>query len=99
MLNWEQELRYPFKVDIYSFGMVCYEILTGKVPFWTTTSLGEVKKMVLKGDRPTLPADCPDDLKMLIQSCWDSEASSRPSFKKICWKLRDLKFFLMKGML
>ncbi len=28
-----ESLKYHFKVDVYSFGIVCYEILTGCVPF------------------------------------------------------------------
>jgi hypothetical protein len=94
----DQELRYPFKVDIYSFGMVCYEISTGKVPFSTVCSIKEVKKMVLNGDRPILPDECPQTLKTLILSCWNSEASLRPSFVEICKKLQFLRYFLLKGM-
>ena len=54
----DSKLRHPFKVDVYSFGMVCYEILTGQVPFSSISSLKEVKKMVLKGERPELPERC-----------------------------------------
>ena len=45
----DSKLRHPFKVDVYSFGLVCYQVLTGKVPFSSIGSLKEVKKMVLKG--------------------------------------------------
>lgn len=91
----DHELRYPFKVDIYSFGMVCYELLTGKVPFSTVCSIKEVKRMVLNGDRPILPDECPQSLKTLILSCWNSEASLRPSFEEICKELRFLRYFLL----
>jgi hypothetical protein len=29
-------LKYPFKVDIYNWGVACYEILTGCVPFYNS---------------------------------------------------------------
>jgi predicted Ser/Thr protein kinase len=93
-----RELRYPFKADVYSFGMVGYEIVTGEMPFDTIGSLREVKTMVLNGDRPILPDHCPNELQMLIRSCWKEEASSRPSFVEICKTLRRLKYLPTTGM-
>jgi serine/threonine protein kinase len=94
----DRELIYPFKADVYSFGMVCYEILTGRRPFDTISSLKEVKRMVLDGDRPILPDHCPNELQMLIHSCWEGEATSRPPFVEICKTLRRLKWLPMIGM-
>jgi serine/threonine protein kinase len=94
----DRELRYPFKADVYSFGMVCYEILTGKVPFNIVTFPREVRRMVLNGDRPILPYHCPNELLILIHSCWEEEATSRPSFVEICKALRRLKYLPMTGM-
>nr|PNR39729.1 hypothetical protein PHYPA_020008 [Physcomitrium patens] len=39
---------FPFQLDVYSFGMLCYEILTGAVPFSNTCSHIEVKRKVWK---------------------------------------------------
>jgi serine/threonine protein kinase len=94
----DRELIYPFKADVYSFGMVCYEILTGRRPFDTISSLKEVKRMVLDGDRPILPDHCPNELQMLIHSCWKEEVTRRPSFAEICKTLRRLKWLPMTGM-
>ena len=91
----EMMIRYPFKCDIYSFGMVCYEVLTGHQPFYETSSLAEIKKMVLKGMRPKLPNQCPGQLKRLIEKCWNSFAGERPSFGDICAELRHLKCALL----
>jgi serine/threonine protein kinase len=92
------ELRYPFKADVYSFGMVSYETLSGKQPFDTIGSLREVKRMVLNGARPILPDHCPNELQMLIHSCWQEEVTSRPSFVEICKTLRRLKYLPTTGM-
>jgi len=82
---------YPFKSDVYSFAMVCYEILTGKFPFTTVSSNAEIKRKVLAGDRPELPAQCPSKLRRLIERCWSPEARARPRFGDICLELAYLK--------
>ncbi|KAG0627217.1 hypothetical protein M758_2G183000 [Ceratodon purpureus] len=86
----EDLLKYPFKVDVYSFGMVCLEILTGDMPFPSLTPR-EVKMKVLRGGRPQLPVDCPERLRSLVESCWSSKPDERPRFDYICAELRHLK--------
>ncbi|KAG0624569.1 hypothetical protein M758_3G257400 [Ceratodon purpureus] len=89
-------MKYPLKSDIYSFAMVCYEILTGNMPFSSTSNMVDLKNKVLKGLRPTIPSECPLILKRLIERCWSLDASKRPSFADICSELRHLKYlFLM----
>lgn len=92
-------IKHHFKCDIYSFGMVCYEVLTGKVPFDDIESQKEVRQMVLNKERPPLPEQCPKDMADLITCCWDPEPSKRPPFPTICLELRNLHFSLMTGMI
>jgi len=87
-------VHYPFKSDVYSFAMVCYEVLSGQIPFSNTSNTSDIKKMVLGGKRPTLPP-CPQLMKNLIERCWSPDASHRPSFDDICAELRHLKFNLL----
>jgi hypothetical protein len=89
--------KYPFKVDIYSFGMVCYEILTGNIPFHNHTSMTELRKEIKDGLRPNLPEECPQQLSKLIQECYHSDPATRPSFFEICVKLRHIMCSLMIG--
>lgn len=49
LLECEVQLKYLFKIDVYSFGMLCYEILSGSVLF-LVFSFCEVKKKVLVGE-------------------------------------------------
>lgn len=88
---------YAWKSDVYSFAMVCYEILSGKVPFEDMASLSFWARSILKGERPTLPQHCPPALKTLIESCWVHDYTARPNFASICKELRYLKSFLMMG--
>jgi predicted Ser/Thr protein kinase len=88
-------VQYPFKCDVYSFAMVCYEILSGNIPFSNIYNSREVKKMVLDGGHPELPTECPELLKNLIGRCWSLSARQRPKFGEICAKLRHLKSLLL----
>ncbi|KAG0587716.1 hypothetical protein KC19_2G186400 [Ceratodon purpureus] len=87
-------MNYPFKSDIYSFGMLCFEILTGHVPF-SDVPPRIVRELVVSGGRPPLPSQCPPLLKSLIERCWNQDPSKRPSFGEICAELRHLKCELL----
>lgn len=68
--------------DVYSFGMTCYEVLTGKIP------LGNLKHadyhLVLEGyERPLLPNHVPKRLKEIIRRCWLHDPASRPSLADV----------------
>jgi hypothetical protein len=77
--------------------MVCYEILTGYVPFHEEGVERIVKEKVVNGERPSLPQHCPPLLKALIEKCWIQEPEERPSFAMICSELKYLKYLLMTG--
>jgi serine/threonine protein kinase len=78
-----------FKTDVFSFGMMCYEILSNKRPY-TGKILRDYVRF-LENKRPELPKTCSKDLKSLIHECWSSEPLDRPAFLDISKKLRKLK--------
>lgn len=83
------EPTYTAKADVYSFGMTCYEVLTGCTPF-SSLPRSAVYKRVIAGERPELPADIDTRLYNLIQMCWDTDAQKRPTFKEIRSSLEDI---------
>jgi serine/threonine protein kinase len=87
-------LKYHFKVDVYSFGMVCYEILTGCVPFLNFKLMG-LRKRIKDGLRPDMPEQCPEQLSTLVQACYHPDPKARPSFPDICVELRHIMCSLM----
>eukprot|EP00250_Pteridium_aquilinum_P017457 c23635_g1_i1 orf=1242-4211(+) len=86
---------YTDKVDVYSFAMTCYEILTGRIPF-EGTQRKEILRFIMNGGRPDLPPSCPSLISDYIRRCWDSDDTRRPSFKEICRVLRHVKLLLMR---
>uniref|UniRef100_M4EG32 Protein kinase domain-containing protein n=1 Tax=Brassica campestris TaxID=3711 RepID=M4EG32_BRACM len=88
--------KFTHKADVYSFAMVCFELITGKVPFEDSHLQGdEMGKNIRRGDRPLFPFPSPKYLVSLIKRCWHSEPSQRPTFSSICRILRYVKKFLV----
>ena len=90
-------MRNSNVVDVYSFGIVCYEILSGKQPFEEYITRQHMMKRVRDGERPKLPVTCPPILASLIKRCWASDPNSRPDFERICLELRHIKTMLITG--
>ncbi|CAM6040512.1 unnamed protein product [Sphagnum compactum] len=92
------ERFHPMKTDVYSFGILCSVMVTGKSSPFEFEELVPTKKFknnVRQGKRPTLPPDCPDRLSWLINRCWHGVPLSRPSFHDICRELRYIKGLLL----
>ncbi|XWS61668.1 hypothetical protein CRYUN_Cryun07bG0145500 [Craigia yunnanensis] len=88
--------KYTEKADVYSFGMLCFELLTGKVPFEDGHLQGEkVSRHIRAGERPLFPYTAPKYLVNLIKRCWLTDPNQRPSFSSICRILCYIKKFLV----
>lgn len=54
VMNARPDTEYSFPVDIYSFGMVLYELLTLRMPYEDTPPF-QVAALVIQGKKPVLP--------------------------------------------
>jgi serine/threonine protein kinase len=80
--------------DVFAFGMVGLEILTGKEPFENSTNIGAMN-LILKGNRPQKPENRPevgltDDMWNLLSRCWHKKPGKRPVVGDIVGELQGL---------
>lgn len=89
-------LKYTEKSDVYSYSMICFELLTGKVPFEDGHLQGDkMGRNIRAGERPLFPFHCPKYMANLTRRCWHYDPHQRPSFSSICRILRYIKRFLV----
>ncbi|XP_014392232.1 PREDICTED: mixed lineage kinase domain-like protein isoform X3 [Myotis brandtii] len=79
--------KYDIAAEIYSFGIVLWEIVTGKTPFEGCDSRKIHQLVAVNKQQEPLGEDCPSQLKEIIDSCRAYEPSRRPSIKEISEKL------------
>ncbi|KAL4204031.1 hypothetical protein AMTRI_Chr01g107680 [Amborella trichopoda] len=88
--------KYTEKADVYSFSMICFELLTGKLPFEEGHLQGDKMSRNLRaGERPLFPFPSPKYLTALTKKCWQDDPNQRPNFSSICRTLRYIKRFLV----
>ncbi|RDY07763.1 putative serine/threonine-protein kinase SIS8, partial [Mucuna pruriens] len=76
------------KVDVFSFGIVLWEILTGDEPYANMHYGAIIGGIVNNTLRPTIPSYCDFEWKTLMEQCWAPNPAVRPSFTEIARRLR-----------
>ncbi len=74
----EQALGQPLdsRSDIFSFGIVLYEMLSGKRPFGGRTDL-EVLKTIIHGDLPPLSEEIPEAYRNIVEKALEKDPAER----------------------
>lgn len=74
---------YTYKVDVYAFSLIAYELISGKPPFEHYTSIFRLQQEVQQGKRPDLTYIFDEDIRLFLQKCWSSNPTERPTFNEI----------------
>jgi len=75
---------YSKKSDVWMFGVVVYEIVAQREPHADIDTKNVTVLIRDKGLTPTIPNDCPEKLRQVMQLCWNIEPQQRPNFQEIC---------------
>ncbi|XP_038618698.1 tyrosine-protein kinase FRK [Tachyglossus aculeatus] len=84
--------KFSIKSDVWSFGILLYEIMTyGKTPYTGMNGAMVIQKLN-QGFRLPLPPNCPLPLYDIMVRCWASDPKERPGFGELYDLLEDLSF-------
>jgi len=82
---------YSHKCDLWSFGVVCWELLTARVPFEGMAQTAVATKVALEGMRLPVPPRTPMRLLRLIARCWSEAPEQRPAFDAVVVELQAIE--------
>ncbi|KAJ6737010.1 PROTEIN KINASE putative-RELATED [Salix viminalis] len=85
------------KVDVFSFGIVLWEILTGEDPYANMHYGAIIGGIVNNTLRPTIPSYCDSEWGILMEQCWAPNPAVRPSFTEIASRLRIMSAAASQG--
>lgn len=82
------ENSYGLAADVYSYGVVLWEMITRKRPFEGLPAVQALRLVKENNARPSIPQHCPPFFRELMEACWHADPNSRPSFPKIVEMLK-----------
>jgi mitogen-activated protein kinase kinase kinase 11 len=74
---------YDSTVDVYSFALLWYELMTNERAFAASLSLDQIARSAMGGIRPQVPGVMPPSLQELMNACWAAAPEERKSFDVI----------------
>ncbi|XP_069759972.1 hepatocyte growth factor receptor isoform X2 [Narcine bancroftii] len=85
-----QTHKFTTKSDVWSFGVLLWELMTRGAPPYPDVDSFDVTVYLLQGRRLLQPEYCPDSLYALMLKCWHPKHEIRPTFSEIVSKLSSI---------
>jgi tRNA A-37 threonylcarbamoyl transferase component Bud32 len=82
ILSGGEHMAYDDKADVYSFGIVMWEVLTRSKPYQDVNTV-TVAVNVINGQRPTIPAGADKAYCALMRKCWAESPQKRPAIDDV----------------
>jgi len=87
---------YDERVDVFSFGVLMFEVLSGEIPYahtWPVNAQANprIGLHIINGHRPNIrlvQSGCPGKVVQLMQDCWASDPAVRPHFSQVRQQLQ-----------
>ncbi|RHZ48714.1 hypothetical protein Glove_543g22 [Diversispora epigaea] len=89
---------YTKKSDIYSLGIIMWEVITGETPFDEYEHNLELTIDIIKGCRPKIYEYIPQKYVTLMKQCWDANPDNRPDANIASEKMRIISHSLYNEM-
>uniref|UniRef100_A0A6Q2XDF0 non-specific serine/threonine protein kinase n=1 Tax=Esox lucius TaxID=8010 RepID=A0A6Q2XDF0_ESOLU len=78
---------YSFQSDVYAFGIVLYELMSGALPYSNINNRDQIIFMVGRGylspDLSKVRSNCPKAMRRLMADCMKKKREERPLFPQI----------------
>ena len=87
-----------FASDIYSFGMLMWEISSGQPPFINYENDYDLAMRIINGMRPKIVPKTPLEYKKLMEQCWDASPDKRPDVITLGIEIDDIRMLYYQNI-
>ncbi|XP_027270311.1 macrophage-stimulating protein receptor isoform X3 [Cricetulus griseus] len=85
-----QTYRFTTKSDVWSFGVLLWELLTRGAPPYPHINPFDLTCFLAQGRRLPQPEYCPDSLYQVMLQCWEADPAARPTFRVLVMEVEQV---------